>query len=87
LEAETVRLNALLSERERLSIISPIASELTELQSPVNVGEWLAESELLAVIVNPEEAIVEAFVGESGLARSSIGLQGKFFSEDIRHFR
>jgi putative peptide zinc metalloprotease protein len=84
LEAETVRLNALLSERERLTIRSPIAGELKELQSPVNVGDWLAESELLAVIVNPEEGIVEAFVGESDLTRLSIGVQGKFFPEDIQ---
>ncbi|MDX1492092.1 MAG: HlyD family efflux transporter periplasmic adaptor subunit [Pseudohongiellaceae bacterium] len=83
LEAETVRHNSLLQEKARLSIRSPIAGEVKEIQAALSEGDWLAENELLAVIANTDRAIVEAFVGESDLARIEAGAEGTFFPEDI----
>ena len=46
LEAETARQKALLQERERLQVTSPIDGVVMEMLEPLVAGDWLAESEL-----------------------------------------
>ncbi len=84
LEAETARQKALLQERERLQVTSPIDGVVMEMLEPLVAGDWLAESELLAVIAARETGVVEGWAVESDLNRIEPGVTGRFFPDDIQ---
>ncbi|PLX81159.1 MAG: hypothetical protein C0614_06960 [Desulfuromonas sp.] len=82
LQSELSAQQARLAERKQLTITSPLSGRIVELMSPLDVGDWLSEDELLAVVVGPGGSLIEAFVAEEDLALLEVGSTGRFYPND-----
>lgn len=83
LEAEISAQQGRLRERELLNVRSPLDGVVVERMEPLQVGDWLGANELLAVVITPETATLEAYVRESDLRRVTPGARGTFYPEDV----
>ncbi|MBT8146379.1 MAG: HlyD family efflux transporter periplasmic adaptor subunit, partial [Gammaproteobacteria bacterium] len=83
-EAALTEQNARTLEREKLKITSPIDGQVRDMVEFLSAGDWLPENTLLATIVAPGNAQVEAWVAEADLGRMPEQATGRFFPEDLQ---
>jgi putative peptide zinc metalloprotease protein len=83
LEAAQAESAGFQSELDRLVVTAPISGRLVELADPLLPGEWLKENTPLAMLIDPDSGIVEAYVGEEDLRRVSVGTAGVFHPDDF----
>lgn len=75
-------LNGYREQRKRLRIIAPIGGEILELDETLTPGQWVNESNPLALIVDRRQLQIEGLVREKDLARIRRGSTARFYPED-----
>lgn len=77
---------AQLDESKRLRLTAPFDGVLLDLDPLVRPGVWMSPQQPLATLIDPKDWQAEALVGQSDLARISIGNHVLFYPEDNKLF-
>lgn len=81
--AETMsRLGGIEAQLQRLTVVSPLAGVVRDLEREVHVGRWVGSDFLLAEVVEAGEARVEGYVDEDALAGVRVGDEARFLPEN-----
>jgi putative peptide zinc metalloprotease protein len=81
-EAALAGYRALADDAARLEVRAPIAGRIVELPHELQAGQWVAANERLLMVVQPDRALVEAYVSEADLARIAVGTPAVFYREE-----
>jgi putative peptide zinc metalloprotease protein len=65
-----------------LDVKAPIAGKVVDLSEDLRPGEWVAANERLLTVIQPDKALIEAYVAEADLARIEVGTTAVFHPED-----
>ena len=68
-------------EARRLKLESPIDGVLTDLDPELAPGVWVSPRQPLAVVVDPADWVVEAYVGERERERIEAGVAARFYPD------
>ena len=74
--AEWRSLNA---QRNDLDVHAPFAGTVVDVSPTLRPGQWLPAREALAVLIDPADSTVEAYVAETDLARIHPGAMARFY--------
>jgi putative peptide zinc metalloprotease protein len=66
----------------KLEIRAPSAGKVVDLSEELKPGAWIAASERLLTVIQPDKALIEAYVSEADLGRIGIGTEAEFHPED-----
>ncbi|MES2818282.1 MAG: HlyD family efflux transporter periplasmic adaptor subunit [Pseudomonadota bacterium] len=77
-EAELARVDG---ELARYTPKAPFAGRLRDLDPDIHVGQWLAEKERIALLVDEQGMVVETFFGEDAVKRIAKGDRAMFISD------
>jgi len=80
-EAAIAEYRALLDQKRRLEVTSPIAGRVVDVADDLEPGEWLSPKARLLSIVDNAQTTVEAYVDESDMARVAPGGTATFHAE------
>ena len=80
-EAARATHRALSDESAKLEIKAPIAGRIVDLSEDLRPGAWVAANERLLTVMQPDRALIEAYVPEADLARIAIGTTAVFHPE------
>ena len=83
LAAERARLKGTGELSERLILRAPIDGIVADLRREIHVGRWMGGDEIVARIVSPDRADIQAYVGESGLTRIAGSARARFVPDDV----
>ncbi|MEP9378484.1 efflux RND transporter periplasmic adaptor subunit [Aquabacter sp. CN5-332] len=83
LDSARAALAAAQSERERLTIRSPIAGTVVEMAEPLGQGEWMKPNELVAIVADLSSTRVDAYVDEADLDRIPLKARAEFIPTNI----
>jgi len=75
--------SGLLARRDNLSLRAPFAGLITDLPSEIQPGLWLKPDQPLARLVNPDQAVLRAYLPGADLDRLTPGASGRFLPEDL----
>jgi putative peptide zinc metalloprotease protein len=81
-EAVLASYRALTDEIAKLEVRAPIAGRIVELADDLRPREWVAANERLLMVVQPDRALIEAYVSEADLARIAVGDAAVFHPEE-----
>jgi putative peptide zinc metalloprotease protein len=82
LEGALAALDDVASQETLLTVRAPFAGMITDVPLTLREGEWLPRREVLGVLIDPSSQVVEAYIGESDLARVHPGASGRFYPEN-----
>lgn len=68
-------------QQQALTLRAPISGQVVDVQQPLAEGDWLPAGHWLGTVITPDQAHLEAFVGERDLARLQPGDQATFYPE------
>jgi len=74
--------DGLLAEQALMTVAAPIAGTVTDLASPLAVGEWLARDVPLGMVADRDTAQIVAYVAESDLGRIAPGAAALFVPDE-----
>lgn len=80
-QAAIAQYRALLDEKARLDVVSPIAGEVVDFADGLEPGVWLPAKARLLSVVDPHRAVVEAYIDESDLNRVAPGTKAVFHAQ------
>jgi putative peptide zinc metalloprotease protein len=80
-EAARAEYRALLDQKSRLDITTPVAGEVVDVAEALEPGSWLAAKSRLMSVIDPASMTVEAYVDEADLDRIAIGDSARFVAE------
>jgi putative peptide zinc metalloprotease protein len=80
-QASRANYRALSDDSAKLEIRAPIAGRIVDLSDDLRPGAWVAANERLLTIMQPDRALIEAYVSEADLARIAIGTPAVFHPE------
>lgn len=80
-QAAIAEYRSLLDEKSRLDVMSPITGEAVDLAEGLEPGIWLPAKARLLSVVDPRQAIVEAYIDESDLSRIVPGTEAVFHAQ------
>lgn len=83
LAAEKARLAGAEEMAGRLVLRAPIDGIVVDLRPEIHAGRWLAGSEIVARVVQPNRTDIQAYVSEHDLARIEDGARGRFVADDV----
>ncbi|MET3761794.1 site-2 protease family protein [Sphingomonas sp. UYEF23] len=83
LAAERARLQGAGEMAERLVLRAPIDGIVADLRAEIHVGRWVGGGEVVARIVSRDRADIQAYIGETGLARIEESARGRFVPDDV----
>ncbi len=72
-------------ERERLNLRAPFAGELVDIDPLLAAGSWVKSRQPLAMLIDPDSWVVDAFVEESDLALIEVGDKARVRIEMTPH--
>ena len=81
-EAMLASYRALSDDNAKLEVKAPIAGRVVELADALRPRDWVAANERLLMVVQPDRALIEAYVSEADLARIAVGTAAVFHPED-----
>jgi putative peptide zinc metalloprotease protein len=81
-EAALATWRSLADEAARLEIKAPIAGRIVDLAEALRPREWVAANERLLAVMQPDRALIEAYVSESDLGRIGVGTEAVFHPEE-----
>jgi len=81
-EAALAAYRSLADQTARLEVKAPIAGRVVELSEDLRPNEWVAANERLLAVVEPDHALIEAYVSEADLARIGVGTSAEFHPDD-----
>lgn len=70
------------AQEKRSRIRSPIPGKVRDLAQGLEPGRWVNKKELLALVVNPEPCLVEAYLEETEIDRVETGKIALFYREN-----
>jgi putative peptide zinc metalloprotease protein len=82
LRREQENLAGLDNRKNRLILRAPISGVVTDLKSEVHVGRWLGGAEMIAYVITPGDADIQAYVAENDIWRLEKGARGRFIPAD-----
>lgn len=80
-EATRASYRALADEAAKLEVKAPIAGRIVELADELRPRDWVAANERLLAVMQPDRALIEAYVSEADLARIAVGTPAVFHPE------
>ena len=80
-QAAVAQYRALLDQKGRLQVTSPIAGQVVDLTDGLEPGVWLPAKARLLSVVDASNATVEAYIDEADLARIAPGDSATFHAE------
>jgi putative peptide zinc metalloprotease protein len=83
LSAERARLKGANDLAARLVLRAPIDGIVTDLRPEIHAGRWIGGNEIVARIVSPDRADIQAYVAETGLARIADSARARFVPDDV----
>lgn len=78
--------SAEVEEAERMLLRAPITGHLTDIEPLIAPGVWVESRDPLAIVVDPANWVVEAYVRQEDLNHLSIGHTARFYPENARLF-
>jgi putative peptide zinc metalloprotease protein len=60
---------------------APIAGRVVDLADDLRAGDWVSANERLLAVMQPDRAMIEAYVSEADLARIGVGTPAAFYAE------
>jgi putative peptide zinc metalloprotease protein len=81
-EAALATWRGLADQAARLEVKAPIAGRVVDLTDGLRPGTWVTGNERLMAVMQPDRALIEAYVSEADLARIGVGTSAEFHSED-----
>ncbi len=82
LRREQESLAGLETRKDRLILRAPITGIVTDLKPEIHIGRWLGGAEVIAQVVTPGDADIQAYVAEDDIWRLDEGAQGRFVPGD-----
>jgi len=67
------------AQRDALDVHAPFEGVVVDVASTLRPGQWLAQREALAMLIEPPDRAVEAYVAETDLARIHLGASATFY--------
>jgi putative peptide zinc metalloprotease protein len=67
------------ARRTALDVRAPFSGTVMDVQRTLRPGQWLARHEALALLVDPSDQTIEAYVTEADLARIHEGASARFY--------
>ncbi len=80
-EAALAAYRSLADETARLAVKAPIAGRVVDLADNLRAGDWVSANERLLAVMQPDRAVIEAYVSEADLARIGVGTPAAFYAE------
>ncbi|HEV7476950.1 MAG TPA: HlyD family efflux transporter periplasmic adaptor subunit, partial [Burkholderiales bacterium] len=80
-EAALAAYRSLADETARLEVKAPIAGRVVDLAEDLRAGDWVPANERLLAVMQPDRAMIEAYVSEADLARIGVGTPAAFYAE------
>lgn len=84
---ERARLGGAGAMADRLILRAPNDGIVVDLRPEIHPGRWLGGSEVVARVIRPGRADIQAYVEESDLARVREGALGRFIPDDVAQNR
>ncbi len=75
------RLQGLERERSELVVRAPFAGVVSDVPTDLHVGQWIAKSFRLALVVGQHRVVARGYVLDSDLHRIELGASGKFVAD------
>ncbi len=75
-EAALATYRGLADQIAKLEVKAPIAGRVVDLSEDLRPGAWVAANERLLAVMQPDRALIEAYVSEADLARIGVGTRG-----------
>lgn len=80
-QAAVAEYQALLDQKQRLDVMSPIAGRVVDVSDDLEPGLWLPAKARLLSVVDPTQIVIEAYIDESDLAQIAPGDTAIFHAE------
>ena len=84
-KAAREKMHGLKREMEALRVRAPFAGRITDLDTALAPGAWVAPEQLLGRLMVEESARVSALVSDEDLARVAAGARGIFIADEADH--
>ncbi|WP_395005088.1 HlyD family efflux transporter periplasmic adaptor subunit, partial [Undibacterium sp.] len=81
LSSAEAELQSAQTEASRYAPIAPFSGNLYDVNPELHVGSWISNKERIALLVKPDQWIVEAYLDEDAMRRVKLGDKAIFFSE------
>ncbi|WP_448207613.1 HlyD family efflux transporter periplasmic adaptor subunit [Azospirillum sp. sgz302134] len=82
MEGAVADLETLTAQQAEMTVRAPFAGRVLELADHLRSGAWVAAREPLALLVEPDSVVAQAYVAEADLARLTPGAAAQFIPED-----
>ena len=82
LAAALSALTGLAERQAALTVTAPIGGRVVDLSEGLRVGRWVGLDDRLATILDPNTAVLRAYVGGAELAQIAVGAPARFYPED-----
>ncbi|MBU2707111.1 HlyD family efflux transporter periplasmic adaptor subunit [Zooshikella marina] len=79
-EAES-KLQGLIEKQNKLSIQATIAGEILQLKDGLMEGTWINSKQQMALVVDPQSGMIEAYVPEKDLNKVVTGASARFYPD------
>ena len=82
LAAALSALTGLAERQAALTVTAPVGGLVVDLSEGLRVGRWVGLDDRLATILDPDAAVLRAYVGGAELAQIEVGASARFYPED-----
>ena len=83
LDTLSEQLDGLLKERAELTVRSPVAGTLLEMDRQLQPGRWLGKSDMIALVGPRQKMVVRGYASETDVRRLGADSLGTFVPDDI----
>lgn len=81
LASQLARLESERDELERLQLVAPFTGRIVDRESHLQAGTWVSANEPLALLIDPDQWVIDALISQEDVDRVRAGAQVRFYRQ------